>query len=678
VLAADPAETVFVVEGEKDVDRLAELGLVATTNPMGAGKWQDHYSDFLRGRRVAIIPDADKPGRDHAQQVAQSLLGKAASVGIVELPDVPEKGDVSDFLDGAGSIHQLRDLATRAPEWTPTAASGNPAGPGPAPSSSPCESQAQILLRLAGAATLFHDPTDRTYAVVPIGGHLEVHEIRSTGFRRWLKRQFYLEEDRPPSAQALQDALGILDARAMHDGPEEEIFVRVARRGDRIYIDLGDATWRAVRIDAAGWRVVKAPRVRFRRPPGMRPLPRPARGGTIDRLKDFVNVEDAELLFLIAWLAAALRPSGPYPILVLIAEAGSAKSSLARLARRLTDPHACQLRSEPKEPRDLMVSAVNGWVIALDNLSTIWPWLSDALCRLATGGGFATRTLYSNDEETFLDAMRPVILTGINDFVTPHEDLMDRALFLHLPPIPEERRRTEEEFWPEVDAALPQLLGALLDAVSGGLRLLSEVKSNLPRMGDFAKFGEAVSRALGYGVNTFLEAYRKNRRTASESVVEDSPVAGAVRKLATTKGQWSGTAGELLIELTAIVGDQVAGSRRWPRSARGMSGALRRLAPALRMVGVYVKFGERTEGTRPITISLAEGGGNRSSSSSGSSSAPDSRVQPHDGRNGQRSATVSQPSYASGPKTGCGDGHDGHDGPIPTHSADPGREVVEL
>ncbi len=336
-----------------------------------------------------------------------------------------------------------------------------PGAPGESGRPRPCardsrdESQAQTLLRLAGAATLFHDPAGRTYAAVPINGHVEVHEIRSGGFRRWLIRQFYIEENRPPSAQAIQDAGGILDARATHDGPEEAVFIRVAGRGDRVYIDLGDATWRAVEVDAAGWRIITDPPVRFRRPNGMRPLPDPARGGTIDRLKDFVNMEADELVLFIAWLAAALRPSGPYPILVLIGEQGSAKSTLARLVRRLTEPHACPLRSEPKEPRDLMVGAVNGWVMALDNLSTIPSWLSDALCRLSTGGGFATRTLYSNDEETFLDAVRPVILTGITDFVS-RGDLIDRSLFLHLAVIDEKKRRTEVEFWRDFDAECAQ------------------------------------------------------------------------------------------------------------------------------------------------------------------------------------------------------------------------------
>ena len=682
LLAADPAAIVWVCEGEKDCEHLALNGLVATTNPMGAGKWRDHYSDPLRGRHVVIVPDNDDEGHKHAQTVARSLYGKAASVRVVELPGLPHKGDASDFLDAGGTVEQLGELAVGAPEWASPAVEAKPSAAPPAAASvsvadSPRESQAQTLLRLADAATMFHDPTGRTYAAVPINGHVEVHEIASTGFKRWLKRCFYAEECRPPSAQALQDALGVLDARATYDGPEEAVYVRSAERDDRIYIDLGDPTWRAVEVDADGWRIVADPPVRFRRPSGMRPLPDPVRGGTIDRLKDHVNIESAELVLLVAWLAAALRPTGPYPILVLTGEQGSAKSTQARLARRLTDPHACPLRCEPKEARDLMVGAVNGWVVALDNLSTMLPWLSDALCRLSTGGGFATRALYTNDEETFLDAVRPVILTGITDFVS-RGDLIDRSLFLHLPVIPEGKRRVETAFWRDFEAEAPRLLGALLDAMAGGLRMLPEVKpSALPRMADFAVYGEAVSRALGNPPDSFLAAYNANRHDANESAIEDSPVAGAVKELA-SRGEWCGTASELLTELSEIVGEKVAGAKHWPRTAKGMSGVIRRLAPSLRMVGIQIEFGERTKKARPITVALDRLAGDEPSPTSPASSAHDSRGPSGDGRGRRPSPTVTQPSPTPRLKTSPGDGGDGGDVRFPSQSVAPGWEVFEL
>lgn len=121
LLAADPEAAVWIVEGEKDADRLISLGLVATCNAMGAGKWRDSYSDALAGRHCYVLGDNDDPGRAHAQAVARSLHGKAASVRVVELPGLPEKGDVSDWLDAGGHLPQLGELAYDTPAWQPSA-----------------------------------------------------------------------------------------------------------------------------------------------------------------------------------------------------------------------------------------------------------------------------------------------------------------------------------------------------------------------------------------------------------------------------------------------------------------------------------------------------------------------------------------------------------------------------
>jgi 5S rRNA maturation endonuclease (ribonuclease M5) len=118
LLSADPQATIFIVEGEKDADRLISLGELATTNAGGAGKWRDDFSEFLRGRQVAIIPDNDEPGRKHAAQVARSLQGIAASVRIVELPNLSPKGDTSDWLDAVGTVEQLKELVSTSPLWT--------------------------------------------------------------------------------------------------------------------------------------------------------------------------------------------------------------------------------------------------------------------------------------------------------------------------------------------------------------------------------------------------------------------------------------------------------------------------------------------------------------------------------------------------------------------------------
>src|SRR5262249_18533708 len=211
-------------------------------------------------------------------------------------------------------------------------------------------------------------------------------------------------------------------------------------------------------------------------------------------------------------------------------EQGSAKSTLARVLRKLIDPNKVVLRRPPRDERDLMITATNSWIVALDNLSYLSPWLSDGLCTLATGGGFGTRELYQDQEEILFDATRPIVVNGIEEIAT-RADFVDRALLVKLPEIPEERRRDEEQFWTHFDAAAPALLGALLDVVVGGLRRLPEVHlTRQPRLADFARFIAACEEALHWPAASFLATYEAQRRESASSVLEASPVATALCK----------------------------------------------------------------------------------------------------------------------------------------------------
>src|SRR5262245_64837822 len=128
--------------------------------------------------------------------------------------------------------------------------------------------------------------------------------------------------------------------------------------------------------------------------------------------------------------------------MVSTGEHGSAKTTFCKILRALIDPNTASMRALPREDRDAFIAANNGHVLAFDNVSGLPAWISDTLCRLATGGGFAVRQLYSDQDEVLFDAARPVMLNGIEDIVT-RPDLADRAVFLSLEPIPEERRRPE-------------------------------------------------------------------------------------------------------------------------------------------------------------------------------------------------------------------------------------------
>ena len=162
-------------------------------------------------------------------------------------------------------------------------------------------------------------------------------------------------------------------------------------------------------------------------------------------------------------------------------------------------------------------------------------WLSDALCRLASGGSFAVRQLYTDDEEVLFQAARPILLNGIEEVIS-RPDLGDRAIFLTLTPIRDVQRRPETELWREFELVRPRILGALLDAVVYGLRGLGCLQlDRLPRMADFALWATACETAL-WPAGTFARAYAANRRAAIESIIEADPIATCVRAVWPTDG----------------------------------------------------------------------------------------------------------------------------------------------
>jgi len=335
--------------------------------------------------------------------------------------------------------------------------------------------------------------------------------------------------------------------------------------------------------------------------------------------------------------------------------------------RALVDPSSVPLRTLPRDDRDLFIAANNAHALVFDNVSRLPDWLSDALCRIATGGGFGTRSLYTNDEETLFDAQRPIILNGIED-VVDRADLADRSIFLPLQQIPEERRRQEEELWRAFEIARPAILGALLDDIARGLRKLPNTKlPKLPRMADFALWATACEDHP----HAFETAYATNRRELVDNVIEADPVASAVHALMEQRPQWEGTATALLGELVKLINETFAQSKHWPKNGRALSGRLTRAATFLRASGIHI---ERTrEGKvrdRTITLRRAEKTGNSASASSSSSNSKDFNSLPADTRRTLGGREVSSRDVNFAPKTleesDQADAADGADAKIPT------------
>jgi hypothetical protein len=472
----------------------------------------------------------------------------------------------------------------------------------------------QLIKYAKEAGEYFHTPEPEAYATVQVDDHKETYHLRSRAFKLWLRAECHRrakerlggdgnDGDGPSPVlrqQIISDAISQLEATALFEGKEIDVYTRVAAHEGEFYVDLADPLWRAVHIGKGGWEVISDPPVRFVRHKGMTALPVPTSGGDPAKMRELLNLTgedgDRNWRLILAWLVQAFKPSGPYPVLVLLGPQGSAKSTAQRLLRMLVDPSRVPLRSEPRDEHNLYIDATASWVLAMDNISKITPWLSDALCRLATGGGFSTRQLYENREQELFDAMRPIILNGIGDIVTK-PDLLSRAVIINLPTIPREARRLERDIYESFDEAAPGFLGYLFYAISAGLRKPRQTADEVPdgrsRMADFEAWAAATEEALGGAAGSFAEAYLGSMDEATETALETWAPGSAFLAFAkeyTMDVPWIGSATELLKELNDSVNDDVLKrSKEWPKAPNSLTESLNRLAPALQEVGVHIE-----------------------------------------------------------------------------------------
>jgi hypothetical protein len=429
--------------------------------------------------------------------------------------------------------------------------------------------------------------------------------MTSTRFKRFVTHRYHERYNRLVKDAVVTDVVGLLEGRAFHSRDKRQVWVRTAEHENEIWLDLGGDNWQMVRISENGWEVLpmtSATPIFFRRAKGMEPMPVPVhvnsdkqRQHVWDTLRGLLNAEDNEnWIMLIAWLVNALRPASndgrPFPILRVHGQMSSGKSTVSRMCRKLIDPNFTTLiGTETRDARDLAIIAKNSWVLAFDNLSRMPGWLNDALCSLVTQGGFRTRKLRSDDEETIFKAQRPIIINGINDQVG-REDFLRRSLKVNLPPVTGDSKRAEAQVWESFNAIWPSVLGMLCDALSVALVRHKgvELRAGFDGMHDFGKWVAGAEPALPWEAGAFEQAYCENFQSAIESAVDASPLAQEVIGLvnACPTGIWVGTARALLHDLNQRVGEDVRRAKSWPQSEANLGQQLIRLAPHLRATGV--------------------------------------------------------------------------------------------
>jgi hypothetical protein len=456
-----------------------------------------------------------------------------------------------------------------------------------------------LVEQIVREVELFHTPSGDAYATARVNRYYETLRIEGQRFKDWLGGRQYMLNGKALSSYTLTAAVNTLRALALA-GPEKEVVLRYAQYQGKLYVDLGNDAREVVEISPDGWRVTTATPVRFVRTPGMRAMPKPQAGGRIEDLRPFLNVKsDRDFYLLVGFGIAAMNPAGPFPVLMVLGEHGSAKSTTVRLLRDLIDPTEPPHRAPPREERDLVASARANWLIAFDNVSHLSGAIADAICRLATGSGYAARKLYTDGDEYTVAVKRPVVVNSINP-TSYRGDLLDRAIMVELPGILPERRRDERTFWEEWSSVYPRILGALFTALSVGMRDRDTVRLRMPpRMADAALWVTACEAGLGWPEGTFAAALASQAAEVIELPVYDSSVGSLVVELA-NDGPWTGTATELLETLRDRAGPG-DGAFLDGLSPVELGHRLKAIEPNLRAMGVELSY-LRTPARRERTI----------------------------------------------------------------------------
>jgi hypothetical protein len=453
---------------------------------------------------------------------------------------------------------------------------------------------------------LFIDDRGAPHAAVRWSDARQIVPLSSSFFGRTLAGVLYERRGVAASNEAIGAARRVLAHKAVA-GQCHELHNRFAYIDGVLWIDLADDRQQAVRVTADGWIITRPP-ILFRRYGRQAPLPIPARGGDIFLLRPYLNThDDNDELLVLTWMVTALLGHIPRPVLDLHGPQGSAKTTVAKMLRRLTDPSTVPTCPLSRADDELALTFERNAVPIFDNVSSITARQADLICQAVTGGGFSKRQLYSDSDEVLYNFRRAIILTGIN-VASVAPDLLDRFLLVQLDRIGRSSRRAEAELQRAFNCDSAVIFSGMLDALSAAMRCHTTIARKtipLERMADFTLWGAAVAEGLGLGQDAFMRAYQRNVMTQTEEILEADPVARAIRDLLSAEHEWSGTASQLLSVPRDRVGDIEARGETWPKRAEVLSRRLKTLHSTLAEIGIRIEY-SRVGHDRMRMITLRE------------------------------------------------------------------------
>lgn len=437
-------------------------------------------------------------------------------------------------------------------------------------------------------AYLFRDQNNDAYAKI----ETRIIKISSKDFQAWIAKVAYEKMSRAlPSTEIVKKVILLLTGIAKYGDQQHTLEVRTAWHESALWYDLGNG--KAVKITSKGWAIVSEVPIIFRCFGHQRPQVEPKNHENIQEIFDFLNFPSAggitpsQLLFLV-WLIEAFIPGFPHAIAAVHGREGSGKSTIGKIAKSCVDPSILETQSLPKNIAELSQQLSHHWLLHLDNLSRISKDMSDNLCKAVTGQGFGKRELYSDDDDIIYSFKRVLILNGINQIVE-NSDLLDRSLLLEVQRIKE--NKSENDFWSHFEQRKPYILGSIFNVISAAMRVIDQVNVSQFRMADMARWGVAITLALGLEEKNFTDALEMNVQRRHEEAIDANLVAQILRAYMEHRAgdMWETSPTEMHHQLKSHAENLMQiDTRTFPKEANWLWKALERAQTNLEAFGIYL------------------------------------------------------------------------------------------
>jgi hypothetical protein len=457
------------------------------------------------------------------------------------------------------------------------------------------KSQSQVVLELASKGlVLFHDKNKEPFCFLDN----EAVPLRSKKIRNWLAMLYYQATGKGLNNDALGQVLNVLEAVAVFQSSEFELWNRIAKHEGFFWYDLGNG--KAVKVTAQKWEVVASP-ILFRRYAHQRVQGKPIAGGNPWRVFEFLNVSKHNELLVLVYIISCFVPDIPHPIFHPHGPQGSGKTCLCNVIKKLVDPSSVEAIISPRDVAQLVQIVAHHHICLFDNISALPGWMSDILAQACTGGGFSKRQLYTDDDDIIYQVKRCIGLNGINLLISK-PDLMDRAILLNLERIDPARRIEEAVLWQQFEEERPHILGGIFDVLAKVVAIYPNVKPPcLHRMADFTRWGFAIAEALGGLGEKFLLAYGGNIEAQNEEVVQGNTLAQAVLTFMDEKQGWEGYIKDAFAKLQEIANPSRY-DKTFPGDAKNLRRHLERIKTTLSEYGISFTIGKRSGPGIPISF----------------------------------------------------------------------------